>query len=81
VQGWHLEQHVGEVVYVPAGCPYQVRYLRPTTQVSCEGARGKGGGGGGEQGGRCRSLCIQVFSVPQVPGQTQAPGSPHSGYE
>lgn len=22
---WHFEQHVGEAVFIPAGCPHQVR--------------------------------------------------------
>jgi len=33
VQGWHFEQHEGEVVFIPAGCPHQVRNLRPCTKV------------------------------------------------
>lgn len=24
VQPWHFEQHVGEGVFIPAGCPHQV---------------------------------------------------------
>ena len=25
VEAWHFEQHVGEVVFIPAGCPHQAR--------------------------------------------------------
>lgn len=33
VEGWHFEQYEGEVVFIPAGCPHQVRNLRPCTKV------------------------------------------------
>jgi hypothetical protein len=33
VEGWHFEQHEGEVVFIPAGCPHQVRNLRACTKV------------------------------------------------
>lgn len=25
VESWHLEQHANEAVFIPAGCPHQVR--------------------------------------------------------
>jgi [histone H3]-dimethyl-L-lysine9 demethylase len=29
VEPWHFEQYPGEAVFIPAGCPHQVRNLRP----------------------------------------------------
>jgi hypothetical protein len=55
VEGWHFEQHEGEVVFIPAGCPHQVRNLRACTKVGgvCVCVCGGGGGGGGAPpGGR-----------------------------
>ena len=25
IESWHFEQHVGEAVFIPAGCPHQAR--------------------------------------------------------
>lgn len=33
VHTWHFEQHVHEAVFVPVGCPHQVRNLRSCTKV------------------------------------------------
>ena len=33
VYTWRLEQHVDEAVFVPAGCPHQVRNLRSCIKV------------------------------------------------
>lgn len=30
VEAWTFEQHVGEAVFIPAGCPHQVRNLKVT---------------------------------------------------
>jgi hypothetical protein len=46
VEGWHFEQYEGEVVFIPAGCPHQVRNLRPCTKVR-QPARGMGRWDGG----------------------------------
>eukprot|EP00803_Ostreobium_quekettii_P002722 evm.model.scf_3087.1 EVM.evm.TU.scf_3087.1 scf_3087:7704-10907(+) len=34
VETWHFEQHRNEAIYVPAGCPHQVRNLRSCIKVS-----------------------------------------------
>lgn len=36
VQAWHFEQHEHEAVYIPAGCPHQVRNLRPCIKVAVD---------------------------------------------
>ncbi|KAK1293248.1 Growth-regulating factor 1 [Acorus calamus] len=33
---WTFEQHVGEAVFVPAGCPFQVRNLQSSVQMGLE---------------------------------------------
>jgi lysine-specific demethylase 3 len=33
VQMWHFEQHLDEAVFIPGGCPHQVRNLRPCIKV------------------------------------------------
>lgn len=33
VEPWSFEQHTGEAVFIPAGCPYQVRNLQSTVQL------------------------------------------------
>lgn len=32
---WHFEQHVGEAVFIPAGCPHQVRRAPGARVASC----------------------------------------------
>ncbi|XP_031500106.1 lysine-specific demethylase JMJ26-like isoform X2 [Nymphaea colorata] len=34
IQPWSFEQHVGEAVLIPAGCPHQVRNLKSNMKVS-----------------------------------------------
>jgi lysine-specific demethylase 3 len=34
VTPWHFEQHVDEGVYIPGGCPHQVRNLMSCSKVS-----------------------------------------------
>ncbi|KAK9864098.1 hypothetical protein WJX84_007913 [Apatococcus fuscideae] len=36
VEPWTFEQHEGEAVIIPAGCPHQVRNLRPATKVAVD---------------------------------------------
>lgn len=31
---WHFEQNLHECVFIPAGCPHQVRNLKPCIKVS-----------------------------------------------
>ena len=48
VEFWHFEQHLGEGVLIPGGCPHQVRNLKSCCKV------GRGGGkrwGSGRLGG------------------------------
>ncbi|TXG49050.1 hypothetical protein EZV62_024925 [Acer yangbiense] len=33
VEPWSFEQHLGEAVFIPAGCPFQVRNLQSTVQL------------------------------------------------
>lgn len=33
VEPWHFEQYASEAVFIPAGCPHQVRNLRPCIKV------------------------------------------------
>jgi hypothetical protein len=60
VQGWHFEQHEGEVVFIPAGCPHQVRNLRACTKVRqpLEGPIGRDDEGGSGKGGACTPVCL-----------------------
>lgn len=36
IEPWTFEQHVGEAVFVPAGCPYQIRNLQSTVQLGLD---------------------------------------------
>ncbi|KAJ0079993.1 hypothetical protein Patl1_22561 [Pistacia atlantica] len=36
VEPWSFEQHLGQAVFVPAGCPYQVRNLQSTVQLGLD---------------------------------------------
>ncbi|KAL0039988.1 hypothetical protein WJX79_001647 [Trebouxia sp. C0005] len=36
VQPWHFEQHCGEGVFIPAGCPHQVRNLASCVKVAVD---------------------------------------------
>ncbi|KAL0045073.1 hypothetical protein WJX82_007369 [Trebouxia sp. C0006] len=36
VQPWHFEQHFGEGVFIPAGCPHQVRNLASCVKVAVD---------------------------------------------
>ena len=38
VQTWHFEQHVNEAVFIPVGCPHQVRNLRSCIKVRLSAA-------------------------------------------
>ncbi len=33
VEAWHFEQFLNEAVFIPAGCPHQVRNLSPCIKV------------------------------------------------
>ena len=33
IEAWHFEQYPNEAVFIPAGCPHQVRNLRPCIKV------------------------------------------------
>lgn len=37
IEPWTFEQHVGEAVIIPAGCPYQIRNVKVmiTTDIFC----------------------------------------------
>ncbi|KAK3028511.1 hypothetical protein RJ639_038579, partial [Escallonia herrerae] len=36
VEPWSFQQHLGEAVFIPAGCPFQVRNLQSTVQLSLD---------------------------------------------
>ncbi|GAB4835812.1 hypothetical protein Ancab_000728 [Ancistrocladus abbreviatus] len=36
VQPWSFEQHLGQAVFIPAGCPFQVRNLQSTVQLGLD---------------------------------------------
>ncbi|KAL3615066.1 hypothetical protein CASFOL_040727 [Castilleja foliolosa] len=36
VEPWTFEQHIGEAVFVPAGCPFQVRHLQSSVQLGLD---------------------------------------------
>ncbi|GAY57421.1 JmjC domain-containing protein JMJ24 [Citrus sinensis] len=36
VEPWSFEQHLGEAVFIPAGCPFQVRNLQSTVQLGLD---------------------------------------------
>lgn len=40
VVAWTFEQHEWEAVFIPAGCPHQVRNLRPCIKVRACSSRG-----------------------------------------
>lgn len=37
---WHFEQHRGEAVFIPGGCPHQVRNLQSCCKVSSAAVTG-----------------------------------------
>ncbi|EIE19371.1 hypothetical protein COCSUDRAFT_58660 [Coccomyxa subellipsoidea C-169] len=36
VESWHFEQHQDEAVFIPAGCPHQVRNLKSCIKVAID---------------------------------------------
>lgn len=36
VEPWSFKQHIGEAVFVPAGCPFQVRHLQSSVQLGLD---------------------------------------------
>ncbi|KAG5541472.1 hypothetical protein RHGRI_021331 [Rhododendron griersonianum] len=36
VEPWSFEQHLGQAVFIPAGCPFQVRNLQSTVQLGLD---------------------------------------------
>ncbi len=36
IHAWHIEQHEYEAIHIPAGCPHQVRNLRPCVKVAVD---------------------------------------------
>ncbi|KAK1304142.1 hypothetical protein QJS10_CPB11g01048 [Acorus calamus] len=36
VEPWTLDQHTGEAIIIPAGCPYQIRYVKSCIQVGLD---------------------------------------------
>ncbi|KAL9235034.1 hypothetical protein vseg_009834 [Gypsophila vaccaria] len=36
VEPWSFEQYLGQAVFIPAGCPFQVRYLQSTVQLGLD---------------------------------------------
>ncbi|CAH9081363.1 unnamed protein product [Cuscuta epithymum] len=36
IEPWSFEQHIGEAVFVPAGCPFQLRNLQSTVQLGLD---------------------------------------------
>lgn len=36
IEPWTFEQHLGEAVFIPAGCPHQVRNLKSCTKVAAD---------------------------------------------
>ncbi|KAK6154706.1 hypothetical protein DH2020_008954 [Rehmannia glutinosa] len=36
VEPWSFEQHIGEAVFIPAGCPFQVRHLQSSVQLGLD---------------------------------------------
>ncbi|XP_021898772.1 lysine-specific demethylase JMJ25 [Carica papaya] len=36
VEPWSFEQHFGQAVFIPAGCPFQVRHLQSTVQLGLD---------------------------------------------
>jgi hypothetical protein len=35
VEAWTFEQHLGEAVFIPAGCPHQVRNMKVDFGLNC----------------------------------------------
>ena len=68
VELWHFEQHLGEGVLIPGGCPHQVRNLKSCCKV---GGGGRGvnemvvGTGGGDKHGSLWEGC-QLMSCCKV---------------
>ncbi|CAN1784106.1 E3 ubiquitin-protein ligase JMJ24 [Linum perenne] len=36
VEPWSFDQHLGEAIFIPAGCPFQVRNLQSTVQLALD---------------------------------------------
>ncbi|KAG8365491.1 hypothetical protein BUALT_Bualt18G0110300 [Buddleja alternifolia] len=36
VEPWSFEQHIGEAVFIPAGCPFQVKHLQSSVQLGLD---------------------------------------------
>ncbi|PQQ06479.1 lysine-specific demethylase JMJ25 isoform X2 [Prunus yedoensis var. nudiflora] len=36
IEPWSFEQHLGQAVFIPAGCPFQVRNLQSTVQLGLD---------------------------------------------
>ncbi|KAL3377328.1 hypothetical protein AABB24_003637 [Solanum stoloniferum] len=36
IEPWSFEQHLGEAIFIPAGCPFQVRNLQSTVQLGLD---------------------------------------------
>ncbi|CAM8925376.1 unnamed protein product [Rhodiola kirilowii] len=36
VEPWSFEQHIGQAVFIPAGCPFQLRNVQSTVQLSLD---------------------------------------------
>ncbi|KAL0407363.1 UNVERIFIED_CONTAM: Lysine-specific demethylase [Sesamum latifolium] len=36
VEPWSFEQHIGEAVFIPAGCPFQARHLQSSVQLGLD---------------------------------------------
>jgi lysine-specific demethylase 3 len=36
IEPWTFQQHIGEAVFVPAGCPFQVKNLQSTVQLALD---------------------------------------------
>lgn len=36
IEPWTFEQHIGEAVFIPAGCPFQVKNLQSTVQLALD---------------------------------------------
>ncbi|KAL6553250.1 hypothetical protein OROGR_007092 [Orobanche gracilis] len=36
VEPWSFEQHIGEAVFLPAGCPFQVRHLQSSVELGLD---------------------------------------------
>ncbi|KZV37145.1 hypothetical protein F511_15065 [Dorcoceras hygrometricum] len=36
VEPWSFEHHIGEAIFIPAGCPFQVRYIQSSVQLGLD---------------------------------------------